>query len=149
MKLLSKIKPYIPESIANKARTLKNLYVEGTKIPNPLTQKPNEGLAKVYSGVNNIYNNVSSNMQDGIIAAGKTILPFGSLAYVTGDSGLDSLTSAIATAGGSVGGTLAGHSLANTLKAGPSRGRAGSLLRALLAVTGATTGAGAGMLGHN
>ena len=133
-------------AIKDTGTQIKNLYTQGTKELNPITGKPNTGLGKVYSGLNGIYKNLSADAQDAVIAGSKAALPLGGLAYMTGDTGLDGITSAGATLVGSTSGSMLGNTLANSLKAGPARGKTGSLLRALLTVAGATAGGGSGLL---
>lgn len=124
----------------------KNLFVEGTKELDPVTGEAGDAVSSFYRGLNNVYKNLSANAQDSVVTAAKGALPLGGLAYIGSDTGLGTLAAGTTATGGALAGTMLGHSLANSMGAGPTRGAKGSLLRALLATTGAVTGGGTGLL---
>lgn len=124
----------------------KNLFVEGTKELDPVTGEAGDAVSSFYRGLNNVYKNLSENAQDAVVTASKGALPLGGLAYIGSDTGVGALATGTTATGGALAGSMLGHSLANSMGAGPTRGAKGSLLRALLATTGAVTGGGTGLL---
>lgn len=143
----AKSKVKMLDTMLDKLRRVKELYAEGAAELDPNTGAEREGISAVYSGINNLYKHMDAAAQDAVITSSKAALPLGGLAYMGGSTGLGTLASATAAAGGAFGGSRLGHLLADSIGAHKTvRGSKGSLLRGLLSVAGAASGGGTGLL---